>query len=308
MSQSWTVVCTLKETPPVVERFVDHHRALGCGEVFLFFSDPEDPALPWAAAQPGVRAEALIERREPGASGGFDRITQFGAYRSFEGKLVANANVALARSDADWIVHLDADEHLAVAPPVGDWLAGFDPDVWMVNLPPYEAVYRNWADALGGFDTDLFRVVLTPPEHAEAVCRELYGPLAPLFRRGLLGHIGGKSFTRRSAAAALDIHSATPKAPGGRVHRETEHAALLHYDALSFDRWKAKFRMRIEGEVVTAGSGGHRARQLEAFRAAQAEGGEGALRALFQSLLVLDGPRLERAIELGAATSRDRLP
>lgn len=291
----------------MVERFVAHHRALGCSEMFLFFSDPEDESLPWAAAQPGVYAEALLERRDPDAEGGFDRRTQYGAYRSFEGKQIINANVAFARSSCDWIVHLDADEHLAASAPVGEWLAAFEPDVWLVNLAPYEAVYRSLDAALGGFDTDLFRVVLKPAERGEEVCRALYGPLADLFRQGVLGHMGGKSFVRRAAAAAMEIHFASPAAPGGRVHFETERAALLHYDAVSYERWKAKLRRRVDGEVVMAGGGGHRARQLEAFRAALTEGDD-ALRALFQSLLVLDGPRLAQAVELGAVVTRDRLP
>ena len=41
-----------------MQAFVTRQRALGAAELRMYFDDPADPSLAWAAAQPGVIATA----------------------------------------------------------------------------------------------------------------------------------------------------------------------------------------------------------------------------------------------------------
>ena len=55
------VVTLCKDRPEVVRSFVAQQLALGAEELRIYFDDPDDPALPWAQAQPRVVATPCTE-------------------------------------------------------------------------------------------------------------------------------------------------------------------------------------------------------------------------------------------------------
>ena len=278
----------------MVERFVTHHLASGCHELFLFFSDPEDPAIPWAREQPRVRVEAIHEEVDIQPEGPPRRRSQFGAYVTTDEKLLISAAHANAWSEADWIIHLDADEYLRAEESIGSYLGDIDPQVWMVTVPPLEAVYERFEDSLMDFNTDLFRRALPVGEDSDLLVAQLYGGAAGMFRHGLLGHTSGKSFIRRSPdVTEIGIHAGTHRDPLQPVLFERKRIKLLHFDALSFNRWKRKFRMRADGDFLSYATGPHRLRQRAAFETCMTH--EQALGDLFREVLVLEGERLRFA-------------
>jgi hypothetical protein len=291
MSQSWAVVCTLKEPRSVVERFVAHHLALGCTELFLFFSDPEDPAIPWARAQPGVRVEPIEEQLETLPDGRILRRSRFGEYVTIDEKLLISAAHAHAWSASDWIVHLDGDEHLWCPEGVSAYLGSLPSDVWMVTVAPVEAVYERFEDSRTDFNTHLFRRALPFGEASDALVAELYGELAGMFRHGLLGHTAGKSFLRRTPdLLEVGIHYGRHRDPEAPTLYERDRMKLVHFDALSFDRWRRKLGMRVSGDFLSYATGPHRLRQRAMFEERMND--EAGLEAVFRDLLVLEGERL----------------
>ena len=129
------------------------------------------------------------------------------------------------------------------------------------------------------------------PADRQALIRDVYGPLARKFlQNGLSGHFAGKSFVRRGEAfAEMTLHKATPVS-GDILTLEGERFAILHYDALSYGDWLAKWRRRAEKRVNMVMMSERRIALLDEFRTFQ--GDDKRLRELFGALNVLDGWQL----------------
>ncbi|MEL6205912.1 MAG: glycosyltransferase family 2 protein [Pseudomonadota bacterium] len=227
----WAVVATVREPPALTLAFAAHHLVLGAAELWLFFDDAADPSADLADRLPRTRvircdAEYWAMRRLARPALQSDRQ-------------LANATYAYNRSDAAWMLHVDADEFLWCRRPLAEELARLAPDDGWLKL------------------NNLERVWLTPPDRAATIFegafrrriergwvnRAIYGRRRQFLRYGFAGHTAGKALSRTGRQYQLYVH--TPWAGRGEgkyvpPHVAAEGVFLLHFDGLTPWHWAAK--------------------------------------------------------------------
>jgi hypothetical protein len=104
------VVTTVDEAPAVVQAFAAWHLSLGAAHVFLYCDRPDDPVQEAVAHLPRVSVAACDDAY-------WLRIRKSRPRRD-QVSLVANARDAYARTDDDWLFHIDADEFLWPQAPI----------------------------------------------------------------------------------------------------------------------------------------------------------------------------------------------
>lgn len=232
---AWGICTTVKAPADQVLAFATHHLALGAARIWLHFDDPDDPALPRAAALPGVTAiacddaywQALLGRR-PGKH-------QLRQSRNVE-RVYADGSVP-------WLLHIDVDEFVWPRRPVAEVLTEVPAEAPVLRLLPWEALHdpalppdiftaRHFRRALKGRDWDALR-------------RAVFGDHADLLPQGALSHAVGKCFFRRGVAGMQ------PRIHTGEIGGEKVHAgefspdiALLHFHAENPAHWLAKLDFR----------------------------------------------------------------
>lgn len=267
---SWSIVSTVNEESEVLSIFVQHHLAIGCSEIHLYFDNPADPA----------KSLFLGDSRVKISDG--SQIPD-----SHERKQSLNATDAYQRCRSEWLIHIDADEMVFCETGVGAALAALSPDVRQLNLLPWEAVFPDARSASQPFFSVHFRSALKSSGQPQILQNQYYPEAGPAMRSGLTGHLVGKSFIRKTnAAVRARIHFWKSAVEGEEipVHQAGTGIRLLHFDAISFPQWKRKLERRICGDVVMKAMGVHRLTQLEAFKSAYQQAGEGALEGLFNQL------------------------
>lgn len=58
------IVTTLKGTGATLQSWLEYHVSVGVHRFFLFFDDPEDPAIPFCDAYPQVRHPAGFSNKQ----------------------------------------------------------------------------------------------------------------------------------------------------------------------------------------------------------------------------------------------------
>lgn len=228
--------------------FIDHH--LGCGaEQLLIFNDGPIDQLVQAGLDPaalmarGVLLVALDDAFWRGEPGG--RPADFITRRI----LVHARGKALCRSD--WVFICDEDEFLLAATPVQAALDLIPDGVDSVVLPMAEAVWGPGDDFARPFGSTWFRQPYENPTDWRHDRYRLYGPLAPLFKRGVVGHERSKQFVRtRASFDEVDTHRCYRGGKDVSVMAETLGGPIaainmLHFDAIGYDRWVRKFESRV---------------------------------------------------------------
>ena len=113
------IVCTLRAAPPnSVQTFISHHLKLGFSQLYLFFDDPDDPALDVALAAaaggsvtPIVR-NAALEAEQRVRCSLYNKLctaipTEIMARQQLNCETAAQRAVA---AGIDWLLHIDVDE------------------------------------------------------------------------------------------------------------------------------------------------------------------------------------------------------
>lgn len=231
----WGICTTVKAPPDQMLAFVAHHLSLGPARIWLHFDDPDDPALPRAAALPRVTAvacddgywQALLGRRP-----GKHQLRQS-----------RNVERVYALGAVEWLAHIDVDEFLWPARPVAEVLAQVPADSPALRLCPWEALHdpalppdiftaRHFRRALKGGTWDALR-------------RTVFGEHADLLPQGALSHAVGKCFFRRGVPG-LQPRIHTAEIGGEKLHAGdfSPDIALLHFHAEDPARWLAKLDFR----------------------------------------------------------------
>ncbi|SLN58605.1 hypothetical protein TRL7639_03243 [Falsiruegeria litorea R37] len=181
MVNSWSVFSQVRETRPVLERFVNHHLELGASYVHLFFDDPDDPSFAHFALQPGV----IAERCGPQYWDGLNRRRP----PYVERRQILNGRRAYEQCLTDWQAHVDADELIVSnAVPLGDALSRVPNGYQTAHMRTIEPMQSDV------HPTVPFRL---PIVHLKFRTRQhIYGPDLAHFKSGVFGHYQGKSFLR----------------------------------------------------------------------------------------------------------------
>lgn len=226
----WGICTTLRAPEDAVRGFIEHHLALGPARIWLHFDDPDDPAAAVAAAYPRVTAircgagywQKLVGRRPP----------------THQLRQMRNVGRVWAKTDLDFVLHIDVDELLLADRPVADCLADLDPERAILRVEPWEALHDP-ALPPGPFAARHFRRALAPGSAA-------LGPFAAVLPTGMLSHTAGKCFFRTGVPGMVpNIHGARiagERVPGGRFHPDL---ALLHFHAHDPAAWRAALPFRL---------------------------------------------------------------
>lgn len=292
---TFRVAAIVREPAHILSRFVAWHLTAGASGITLFFDDPDDPAIRACGADPRVTAVPCTPAFWAGI--GVDPAERF--------TLRQNAAITSAyhATAEDWLLVIDADELAYLRDGrFADLLAAQPADIRSIRIEPAEYVH-----ATGGGAS--FRLPITK----QAVNR-IYGAESDLFRkrRGLVGHMAGKSFHRTGQTdIRLRQHWAVDASeepvPAAQIGR-AEGAYLLHYLAPDFALWREK----IEWRLSASGFPGAARQRIEAILGAEADR-ETAFASLYDRLHRIDdalaaelraeGGLLELSPEFGPATA-----
>lgn len=326
---TWGVCATVNERPEVLDAFVAHYRAIGASEIFLFLDQPDDGLMTALARQSGVRCLASIALPDVQGKPAPHEDRQKNNFRQaltlatsdWLGHVDADELLAPIGEQVSFARFLGglASNYKSVKIAPAEAVFG-----------PGDAIDRSWGASYARLSTRAIaiekpvpadagpekrkgglieRVMLRlqaqqpePPAKAkplqaakpvdkQVLIRDVYGALARKFlQSGLSGHFAGKSFVRRGEVfSEITLHKATPVS-GDILTLEGERFAIVHYDALSYDDWFAKWQRRAEKRVNMVMMSDRRVAMLDEFRTFQ--GDEKRLRELFEALNVVDARQL----------------
>jgi hypothetical protein len=276
---SFMVVAMVREEPSIIMRFIEFYLRSGADQIVIYFdgilSDRGNILRP---DQPRVQ---IIE-----CTTEFWRANCDGRPESLEGAQIIIYSIAHSRCRCDWLLIVDSDEFVVGPRSIRSLLSSVPDGIDSVRLRTAEAVWGPGDDVYAEFGSSYFRTAL-PRRGARLLSRILYGKYAPLFRFGMLGHTAGKHFLRRKARIdQIGIHLSRLRGqPIGAWAHELSPKNLqfmvAHFDAISFDRWREKWRRRLVNETIAEGMSIQRVIQMKLIKEATVSG-EDSLRKTFR--------------------------
>ena len=295
---SFAVVAIVREERGVLSTFVEHYLSLGAVEVALYCDGPVPEAF--FAHEPRVRLISC----DAGMWGRLGLVDP--VHHERQGAAYAHY---VPRAPGDWTLVVDADELMFGDAPVGALLDRVPRGVESIGLPSAEAVYGPKDDEDRPFGSRWFRVAV--PRRARWALPLVYGAeVARLMRSGLLAHTAGKQFVR-SGSRGLEFGAHSARRDGRRVTRDARRWMtgkqrwwIGHFDAISFDRWAQKWRVRVDQPEGFSRMKDARARQ-QAQVIAALEAGPTEARALFRRYYRLSALSLGAMRAAGIAFRRD---
>ena len=254
-----SLVATVRGPRADLDRFIAYHFNTGVCHIYLFFDDPDDPAVDAFCGLEQLTSVACTPKhwRDAGLT----------ASDGIEARQLHNANLAMAWArarGAQWLLHVDSDELIATpGDDIAAWLARRPAEVDAVVFPALEAIPRASGSRHPFESCRLFKVRPSDPKRLELAnrmgCRQAlrYG----YFR----GHMAGKSATRvTSEIRSVGIH--VPDGGAGGLRLETaQDAYLLHYDGCTFEAWRRKWAGRKDGTAIALNMRPDRRRQFDDF-------------------------------------------
>lgn len=234
------LVCTLVRAQPVLASWINHHRALGIEQFYLFVDDPSELAAYQALGLQGVQFFA----RDAVLMAQWQTTALWSYFKDYLDEVYArqclNVDLALALAKAegvDWLAHLDIDELLVIA---GRWptLAAFfeaHASSDMVQFTNHEAVPEAWH--IGDYFAEVTLFKRNPALLSDAqrhTARQHFGD------HYFLAYSNGKSAARigGSCTRAYGAHEFTPC----RQRVRTSEVCVLHYPQCGFNWYFSKFQ------------------------------------------------------------------
>jgi hypothetical protein len=289
---TWAVVATVDEPPALVQAFVAWHLSLGADAIFLYFDRPDDPAIKLFAGMPQVSIICCdiahwlrVGKSRP---------------RRHQVRQVRNARDAYAQTQADWLLHIDADEFLWPGTAIAGQLAAVAHDVDSVIVPVAERVFLSDETGPSVLSGAFRRPFRGPADEGRAV----FGADFDFTYRGLTGHALGKAFVRSGRELNMSIHRAGMDDNGTPVTQRCtpDQIELLHFDGLTRQYWIYKL-MRMARRLAVGGGmppSPHRRKQADGVFANADGAGQ-----LYDRLKVCDDARAALLRERGLLATPD---
>ncbi len=298
--------CTTLRAPlRDTQRFVAHHLALGIDRMYLFFDDPNDPAIEALGDDPRL----AVHRCDDAHWAALGDSTR--AALSLNTIQRLNSTIAIEHARAggiDWLLHIDSDELIHIDGDLHERFAQVPDDIDVVKLNPLEYVPEptladgpllfkraciiRFPSALPFRRRDDLFIALQSRLHPRLLrLAERLGVCQATDLGFIKGHQSGKAAARLSAPVeAMACH--WPLAREGRQLRAAilHRAHILHFDAPDFEAWRNKWICRLDGTASTDARNemkGARARQFEEFARLYRLGDNAGLHQLYERLFTI---------------------
>lgn len=263
MSASWAIVTTAREPAALMLAHTGWHLGTGAYEVFVYLDDPEDPVAGQLATLPRVHVTLCDDAHWHRVAARQVRPDSINRRQSL------NANDALARTQADWLIHIDADEFLLQERPLGAELAVIDGLDCELHLTVAERFFPAGYIQTGLFDGHFRTTTRWVNRRTDGTTYDaaIFGDHAPCLVNGVLGHAAGKCGVPRGGPFRIGIHWAYRGETRHRAERyHSSSTRLLHFDGLTRLHWLSKLLRYAEVDPEVMGVADHRRAQIELFR------------------------------------------
>jgi len=234
---NWSVVSTIKGDAGTVQRFAEHHLALGAAKVTVYLDAPlaEPPQLPgleliacndayWAAQKDG-RPEKHQQRQ------------------------ALNATQSYRAAQTDWLAHIDGDEF--IHGDVSRALSHIAPETEAIVMPPAEEIASDGGPLL-------FRRMYLDIPCPKSVLDTLYPTFGRHLRSGFISHTQGKTIARTGLDGNIRFGLHMLKKDGEEIRAVTRSRdlVLLHRHAPDWASFERHLAFRLD-------RGSYRARSTE---------------------------------------------
>jgi len=321
---------TIRASLPDTLAFGYYHLNAGIDRLYLFFDDPEDPAIGALEGEKRITCIPCTGAHWQNLVGDLP-----GAKLSINVKQEANARMAVQRARQDgyaWIGHIDSDELIYAPGGLRQILAAIPPEVEIVKFAVLETVPEDQPVQSAFHELHFFkRARLSVPKNRFFVLdrretlpyflaflsyriRQVLAGVqgCPIvFQRYIKGHAMGKSIARtRAPIVSFRSHFPIPLEHKRMQINLFSGGTILHYDFPDYDRWLTKWKNRfatIQQGVVPMKLSIHRQRQFDEFIRLYEHGSEADLQALFQRTLLVP-PRARRILTRMRLATEIHLP
>ncbi len=251
---TWAIATTLKCTVKQTVAFVNYYLNLGANHIFLFFDDPEDPAVEIVEKNSKVTATRCTpEYFRKYINGYFEQFDyQYVIYR--QGLNATNALNWAREMDISWIAHVDVDE--LIYPGTRDiklMLRRSPVEILRMTIleaVPEELEYENFFHEIrfykspAAFHKSGLRYPVNSILLRLAVLLGVKSPFT-LNDRYFRAHYKSKCFVRTD----LDIINMRIHTPAVRkkhlIEFRSRRIFLLHFDSCGFQLWFDRYKFKI---------------------------------------------------------------
>ncbi|MEM6388222.1 MAG: glycosyltransferase family 2 protein [Pseudomonadota bacterium] len=297
---SFSVCMLSNEEIPFIDTFVHYYLELGAREIsiYLDFAAPR-PSYP---DHPNVRIiqceELFMVDGTPVRPDSFYLLQRTVYTHAFE------------NFTSDWLLICDADEFVGGDTPVDEVLQAVPAEWDFVRMPVAEAIWGP-GDALGeAFSCTYFRT-RAPRGFGKLLSVLLYGRVFALTKAGLTGHSMGKYFIRKTSRhTELGVHVprgvAMNAGPWTTDIPSKPDICLYHFEAIGYDRWIAKWSLRVKrGKARKTSFNAAKRNYIDIFAAHQRRGTE---RQLFEAIYRVNGTKVAVLKALGLLRRKQLWP
>lgn len=139
------IITTVRDPGVCLESFIRYHLALGIAHIYIFFDDPEDPAIQVALQFSDVTAIPNDEALQVQQALGNVLYPKYGPHTGYEvmARQILNVETAIQLAldqGMDWILHIDGDELFYPGQMTAlDWFDQVSDDIFQVTFLNHEA-------------------------------------------------------------------------------------------------------------------------------------------------------------------------
>ncbi|MCT4609935.1 MAG: glycosyltransferase family 2 protein [Pelagimonas sp.] len=273
----WGTVSTIKSPLREILNFAAWHLEQGAHRLYIYLDEDAPQTQTILQAHPKIKAQitdaAYWEKRK-------------GRPEMHQVRQTTNARHANnRRQEVDWLAHIDVDEFLLPARPIAQILSELPETCLCARVRPIEALANPQPQPETYFKA--FHLGQTDRQEAAAQCFPTWGQH---LSGGFLSHVAGKLFFRAGTKGLQPrIHNVRLKGDSnpGQVH--LTEIELAHFHAADWDHFLRAYRFRLErgsyrAELQPQVRSEGAVNLHDLFNMIEAEGGEAALRLMFDEV------------------------
>ncbi len=268
MTDRTSIVVTIRTSLGNTLNFVSYHLNIGIDHIYLFFDNPDDPAINFLSKNKKVTCFKCNLNH-------WSKLTNKKKL-SIEERQKLNADMAFKKAKKEsynWIAHIDSDELIYTRGSLKILLSKVPKEIQVLRLRTMEAVPEKCEDKNLFREITLFKNLgqISKIYYSHKKILQKIVPLLKKCEGNISGiyfraHAVGKSIIRtNSNINRVEIHEPSPKEGCKLKCMFVSNASLLHFDSCSFEDWKLKWIRRLDGTATAKGLCNVEARLLEDF-------------------------------------------